>query len=108
MISSASSSPEPGRTGPNLPHNWVSYVPYGQTVALRCRFTQFDEGFIEQAIRTFPEIGAISTLLKLSRRGVLFSQSTCCEIFPLLAEITQSHGVRRIQLFMAIMDAVNR
>ena len=41
-------------TGPNLPHNWVSDVPDGQTVPLRCRFIQFDEEFIERAIRTFP------------------------------------------------------
>ena len=102
---------EPGNlvlTGPNLPHNWVSDVPDGQTVPLRCQFIQFDEGFIEQAIRAFPELGAISPLLELSRRGVLFSQNTRREIFPLLAEITQSHGVRRIELFMAIMDAVSR
>ena len=102
---------EPGNlvlTGPNLPHNWVSDVPDGQTVPLRCQFIQFDQGFIEQAIRTFPELGAVSPLLELSRRGVLFSQNTRREIFPLLAEITQSHGVRRIELFMGIMDAVSR
>jgi AraC-like DNA-binding protein len=102
---------EPGNlvlTGPNLPHNWVSDVPDGETVPLRCRFIQFDEDFIGRAIETFPEMAAISTLLKLSRRGVLFSQSTRREIFPLLAEITHSHGVRRAALFMAIMDALSR
>jgi AraC-like DNA-binding protein len=102
---------EPGNlvlTGPNLPHNWVSAVPDGEAVPLRCRFIQFDEGFIGRAIETFPEMAAISTLLKLSRRGVLFSQSTRREIFPLLAEITHSHGLRRAALFMAIMDALSR
>jgi AraC-like DNA-binding protein len=102
---------EPGNlvlTGPNLPHNWVSDVPDGQSVPLRCRFIQFDEEFIERAVRTFPEMGAVSPLLELSRRGVLFSQSTGREIFPLLAEITDSHGVRRIELFMAIIGALNR
>jgi AraC-like DNA-binding protein len=102
---------EPGNlvlTGPNLPHNWVSDVPDGQTVPPRCRFIQFDEEFVKRAIRTFPEMGAISPLLKLSRRGVLFGQSTRREIFPLLAEITDSHGVRRIELFMAIMGALSR
>ena len=102
---------EPGNlvlTGPNLPHNWVSDVPDGESVPLRCRFIQFDEDFIGRAIQTFPEMAAISTLLKLSRRGVLFSQSTRREIFPLLAEITHSHGLRRAALFMAIMDALSR
>jgi AraC-like DNA-binding protein len=95
-------------TGPNLPHNWVSDVPDGQIVPLRCRFIQFDEEFTERAIRTFPEMAAISPLLKLSGRGVLFSQSTRRKIFPLLAEIIDSYGPRRIALFMAIMDALSR
>jgi AraC-like DNA-binding protein len=101
---------EPGNlvlTGPNLPHNWVSDVPERQSVPLRCRFIQFGEQFIELAIRTFPEMGAISPLLTLSRRGVLFSQSTSEEILPLLAEITNSYGVRRIELFIAIMGALS-
>jgi AraC-like DNA-binding protein len=102
---------EPGNlilTGPNLPHNWVSDVPDGETVPLRCRFIQFDEDFIGRAIRTFPEMATISTLLELSRRGVLFSQGTRREIFPLLAEIVHSHGLRRAALFMAIMDVLSR
>ncbi len=102
---------EPGNlvlTGPNLPHNWVSDVPEGESVPLRCRFIQFSEDFIERGIRTFPEMATISTLLKLSRRGVLFSQRTRREIFPLLAEIIHSHGLRRASLFMAIMDALSR
>ena len=95
-------------TGPNLPHNWVSDVPAGQVVPLRCRFIQFDQEFIERTAQTFPEMNVISPLLTLSRRGVLFSQSTSRKIFPLLAEITGAHGVRRIELFMAIMDALSR
>jgi AraC-like DNA-binding protein len=94
-------------TGPNLPHNWVSDVPPGQSVPLRCRFIQFDEAFVERAIQTFPEIGAISPLLALSRRGLLFGPATSGEVFPLLAEITRAQGVRRIKLFMAIVEALS-
>jgi AraC-like DNA-binding protein len=102
---------EPGNlvlTGPNLPHNWISDVPDGQPVSLRCRIIQFSEDFIGGAIATFPELSAMSPLLDLSRRGVLFSQRTAKEIQPLFVEITHTHGVQRIGLFMAIMDVLSR
>ncbi|TIO37619.1 MAG: AraC family transcriptional regulator, partial [Mesorhizobium sp.] len=64
---------EPGNlvlTGPNLPHNWVSDVPKDATVPLRCRIIQFNEGFIDGAINTFPELAALTPVLEASRRGV--------------------------------------
>jgi AraC-like DNA-binding protein len=102
---------EPGNlvlTGPNLPHNWISDVPAGQTVPLRCRFIQFSEVFIAGAITAFRELGAISRLLELSRRGVLFSQRTSKEIFPILEGITRESGIRRLECFMAIMNVLSR
>src|SRR5436189_1970259 len=32
-------------TGPNLPHNWVSDIPAGTSIPLRCRFVQFSDSF---------------------------------------------------------------
>ncbi|TGP23011.1 MULTISPECIES: AraC family transcriptional regulator [unclassified Mesorhizobium] len=93
-------------TGPNLPHNWISEVP--ETVPLRCRLIQFSEEFIGGAITTFPELGAVSPLLDLSRRGVLFGKSVSRQVMPLLAEITHAYGVHRISLFMSIMEALSR
>ncbi|RWE04794.1 MAG: AraC family transcriptional regulator [Mesorhizobium sp.] len=93
-------------TGPNLPHNWISEVP--ESVPLRCRLIQFSEEFIGGAISTFPELGAVSPLLDLSRRGVLFGKSVSREVMPLLAEITHAYGVHRISLFMSIIEALSR
>ncbi|MDX8507876.1 AraC family transcriptional regulator [Mesorhizobium captivum] len=94
--------------GPNLPHNWISEVPEGQSVLLRCRLVQFSEEFIGGAITTFPELGVVSPLLDLARRGVLFGKGVSRQVMPLLAEITHAYGVHRISLFMSIMEALSR
>ncbi len=102
---------EPGNlalTGPNLPHNWVSDVPAGQTVDLRCRFIQFTPNFIAGAMNAFHELRAISPLLESSRRGVLFGDQTSSEVRPMLEGIMQAQGVLRIELFMRIMGLLSR
>ena len=102
---------EPGNlvlTGPNLPHNWISDVPAGQEVALRCRFIQFTPTFIAGATNAFPELKAITPLLDSSRRGVLFSGQTSNEVRPILQEILEAQGVLRIELFMRIIGLLSR
>jgi AraC-like DNA-binding protein len=102
---------EPGNlvlTGPNLPHNWVSDVPDGQTVDLRCRFIQFTPDFIAGATNVFPELKAISPLLALARRGVQFSGQTSDEVQPVLRELMEAQGVLRIELFMKVIGLLSR
>ncbi len=95
-------------TGPNLPHNWVSDVPKDMVVPLRCRIIQFSEGFISGAMTALPELAALSPVLESSRRGVLFSPETSHEIAPLMAEMMDAQGVRRIELFMLIAGLLSR
>ena len=102
---------EPGNlvlTGPNLPHNWVSEVPHGEHVPLRCRIVQFSECFIGDAAKVLPELGTLNPILESSRRGVLFPTETSRVVWPLMEEIMEAHGVRRIELFMTIVGALNR
>ena len=102
---------EPGNlvlTGPNLPHNWVSDVPPGTCVPLRGRIVQFSEEFMAQATRVLPELAACAGVLELSRRGALFSRATAALIGPMLAELVEAQGVRRIALFMSILSSLSR
>jgi AraC-like DNA-binding protein len=102
---------EPGNlvlTGPNLPHNWVSDLPQGASVPLRCRIVQFSEEFIGNASKVLPELGCFSRLLQQSRHGALFSPQTAGEIAPALEELIGAQGVRRIELFMSIVGALSR
>jgi AraC-like DNA-binding protein len=102
---------EPGNlvlAGPNLPHNWISDVAPGQKVPLRCRLLQFGEDFIESVTKAFPECEVVAPLLQLSRRGVAFGSSTSQAVRPVLEEIVEAQGVRRIELFMMILGLLSR
>jgi AraC-like DNA-binding protein len=102
---------EPGNlvlTGPNLPHNWVSDIPKGTSVPLRGRIIQFSESFIEGTMKVFPELSALGPLLETSRRGALFGKETAGQVAPLMEEMMDAQGVRRIELFMMIAGVLVR
>ncbi|PWV98059.1 AraC-like DNA-binding protein [Hoeflea marina] len=102
---------EPGNlvlTGPNLPHNWVSDVPPGAVLPLRGRVVQFSEQFLADATKALPELQASRDVLELSRRGALFSLHTAELVAPMLAELVHARGIRRIELFMAVLGALSR
>ncbi|CAG4890417.1 AraC family transcriptional regulator [Paraburkholderia saeva] len=91
-------------TGPNLPHNWVSEVPRGESVEQRCLVLQFGADFIAKCIDTFPELRHIETMLEDSRSGLLFAGATGEAAKPVLLELLQAHGFRRITLFLQLLE----
>lgn len=102
---------EPGNlvlTGPNLPHNWVSNLPPDVVVPLRGRVVQFSEAFISDASKIFPELAHFDPILEVSRRGALFSKKTSNKIAPMLEELVDAHGVRRIELFANVIGSMTR
>lgn len=94
-------------TGPNLPHNWVSDVPAGAVIPLRGRIVQFSEQFVSDAMRAFPEMSACIGVLELSRRGVLFSPATAELAGPVLTDLVEAQGLRRVALFMSLMGILS-
>ncbi|WP_413993253.1 helix-turn-helix domain-containing protein [Labrys okinawensis] len=102
---------EPGNlvlTGPNLPHNWVSDIPKDTSVPLRCRIIQFGESFVDDATKVFFELSALGPMLESSRRGVRFSRETSEQVWPLMEEMMEAQGLRRIELFMLIAGVLSR
>ncbi len=102
---------EPGNlvlTGPNLPHNWVSDVDVDEKVSLRNRVLQFTDEAIRGAMDAIPELRCVSETLNKSRSGLLFSEPTTEAIAPLLAELVNARGIRRIELFVGIVGALSR
>lgn len=102
---------EPGNlvlTGPNLPHNWVSDVPPGTTVPVRCRIVQFSEEAIRAMQSALPELAGLQPLLESARRGVLFPGDTSRAVAPLMLELMEAQGIRRIELFLQIFGCLSR
>jgi AraC-like DNA-binding protein len=98
---------EPGNlvlTGPNLPHNWVSDAAQAP---VRSRVVQFSEPFITQAMALMPELAGFGCVLDRSRRGVLFGAEAAC-VGPMLAELVQARGPRRLEIFIGVIDALAR
>lgn len=91
-------------TGPNLPQNWVSDIGPDEIVAVRSLVIQFPEAFIEGAAEAMAEMEQLRPLLERSRRGILFDAATAAAIGPLMHELMETHGLRRLALFWDILD----
>ncbi|MCW1920343.1 AraC family transcriptional regulator [Rhodobacter sp. KR11] len=90
-------------TGPNLPHNWVSHMAPGETVALRNRVLQFPQDLLLRLADLFPDTGGFQALFAQSRRGVVFSDATSQACGPILAELIGAKGPRRAALFLDLL-----
>ena len=92
--------------GPNLPHNWISDVPDGETVEERCLVLQFTCDFIKGCIKAFPELGFLQPLLQEAFRGVRFEAEVARRVSPLMRALLTASDARRIALFMDILDVI--
>lgn len=90
-------------TGPNLPQNWISDVPADEVVPVRSIVIQFPEHFIESACETIAEMQGVPALLERSRRGLLFDQGTSTIVAPLMRQLVEAQGLRRLVLFWDIL-----
>ncbi|SCY92717.1 helix-turn-helix domain-containing protein [Paracoccus tibetensis] len=91
-------------TGPNLPQNWISTTDPGQVIPLRTVVIQFPETFIQSASSAFPEMEAARHLLDRSRRGLLFDDATSAAVRPLMLDLIEARGARRLGLFFQVLD----
>ncbi|WP_435169419.1 AraC family transcriptional regulator [Falsirhodobacter sp. 1013] len=91
-------------TGPNLPQNWISDIAPGEVVTARSFVIQFPESFIDNACATVPEAEAIRPLLDRSHRGLLFDPATSDAVRPLMVQLVEARGLKRMALFWEILD----
>jgi len=98
---------EPGNLvlmGPDLPHNWISDVPAGQSVERRGIVIQFPAGLMQNMAGTFPEFERIAPLLAESGSGLLFSVETAAAAKPIMESLLQARGLRRVILLLSLLE----
>jgi AraC-like DNA-binding protein len=102
---------EPGNlilTGPNLPHNWISDLPPGESVPERGLIVQFGEAFVQRCFESFPEMASAAELLRDSARGIEFSAEDGAAAEPLIRTLLTARGVSRLGLFFSLLDLLQR
>lgn len=67
---------------------------------------QFPEAFIEDACAAMPELDSVRPLLERSRRGLLFDAGTSARVRPLMEQLIDTRGLRRLALFWEILDVL--
>lgn len=89
--------------GPNLPHNWISDVAKGETVAERCIVVQFSAGFIRGCIGLMPELAGLEALLARAASGIEFAAGTGAAARPVIEALRDSSGPARIGYFFRLL-----
>ncbi len=89
--------------GPNLPHNWISDLPPGESVAQRCLVLHFPEPFIRRAIESFPELRMVGAVLEESLGGLEYGLRASEEALGLMTALQTAHGAARLELFFGLM-----
>ncbi|MFM9925721.1 AraC family transcriptional regulator [Variovorax sp. H27-G14] len=98
---------EPGNlvlVGPDLPHNWISDVPAGQSVERRSIVVQFKAELAKNMGVAFPEFERIASLLAESGSGLLFCARTAIAAKPIMESLLQASGLRRVILLLSLLD----
>lgn len=90
--------------GPNLPHNWVSEVPEGDTIDRRNLVMQFSQDFVRRCIDAFPECREAQALFDDARRGIAFDEATSAAVAPIFEQLLLAQGIRRTSLFLLLLD----
>ncbi|MDR9838145.1 AraC family transcriptional regulator [Herbaspirillum huttiense] len=91
-------------TGPNLPHNWVSNLGADEHVGARDLVLQFSRPFADRMLGAIPELSPLQDLLEGAARGLQFPDALGKSLIPLMQDLAQASGARRVVLMMSVLE----
>lgn len=91
--------------GPDLPHNWISELAAGESIALRDQVVHFSSDFVLGLQALMPEMRAVEPLLRRAQWGVEFrGEDTIRQAIPLFDEIAGAQGMKRLARFLTLLE----
>ena len=91
-------------SGPNLPHNWVSNLGADEHVGARDLVLQFSRPFADRMLGAIPELSPLQDLLEGAARGLQFPDALGRSLIPLMQDLAQASGARRVVLMMSVLE----
>lgn len=95
--------------GPDLPHNWISELAEGESIALRDQVVHFSSELIQSLQSQIPEMRLIEAMLVRSRLGIEFrGDETINRAIVLFDRIASYQGMRRFVSFLELLELLAR
>ena len=94
--------------GPHLPHNWLSDLAPGESLARRDVLCQVLPERLAEAAQTLPELAAFETLVDRSRRGIVLTGASAAQAAELLIAMGRQRGLGRLGVLLALAEAFLR
>lgn len=89
--------------GPNIPHTWQSQTHPDPALPQKVYVLWFDQGWIDNLMRCFPEFSALDTLFNQARHGVAFSAGCALSLLPLFQQLDEASAARRSTLLLSVL-----
>jgi AraC-like DNA-binding protein len=91
--------------GPDLPHNWISELAVGESIALRDQVVHFSSEFVQGLQALMPEMRAVEPLLRRAQWGVEFhGADTIRQAIALFDQIAGAQGMKRLARFLTLLE----
>ncbi|MBT1163469.1 helix-turn-helix domain-containing protein [Bifidobacterium felsineum] len=90
--------------GPNLPHNWISNLDAGQTLAERDVLCQVHPNRLNALIRVFPEASRLYGLLRRSERAIALDGQSAAKAARLLEKMGRCVGFDKLIVLLNLLQ----
>lgn len=93
--------------GPNLPHTWQASAKQDNSQAQTVFVLWFEQRWVDNLTRCFPEFSDLTTLFNDSLQGVIFSADIIAEVRPLFFKLIHASASEKLILLLEILNRIN-